>query len=268
MDRDAHALLAGIETFLRGEAKKHARKARSHGRRVEADDLYQEGVLAALSAVPRYDPSRCNFWTFAATRVRGAMFDAIGGTLLANRRQMGHAKARGLAMPAVGGLPEGDAIAARPAAAEGPLPGDRFKAKRVLWYAAGKCSDCGARRRRPGSQMCKACARRRSRYRKRAYRAKVRLVLCRKNACKSPPAPGRVLCPAHLAAASLGQRTYQGKAQSAKPPGACNRGACPDPAAAGRKMCGRHLAMQRKRTAAYQAKARGSDSTPGEVAVA
>jgi hypothetical protein len=271
MDRDAHALLAGIETFLRGEAKKHARKARSHGRRVEADDLYQEGVLAALSVVPRYDPSRCTFWTFAATRVRGAMFDAIGGTLLASRRQIGREAAAGKAVPRVGGLSPAFGAVARP---DPPAPPEKaLKVRGILWYAKGLCINGCNRKRKATAQTCGHCTARQVARQRRVYHAQIAAGLCRRNACRSAPAPGRVLCPHHLRMASDAQKAYQAKANAPKPPGTCRHGLCPEPAAPGRTSCPRHLEMQRRRQAASKARrlpgaARGSDSNPGEVVVA
>ncbi|MCD6550716.1 FliA/WhiG family RNA polymerase sigma factor [Thermotoga sp.] len=44
---------------------------------VEVEDLIQEGILAALSAFERYDPSRASFTTFVMKRVRGAMYDYL-----------------------------------------------------------------------------------------------------------------------------------------------------------------------------------------------
>ncbi|HEY8541647.1 MAG TPA: FliA/WhiG family RNA polymerase sigma factor [Pseudothermotoga sp.] len=45
---------------------------------VELDDLVQEGVLALLSAVRRYDPQKgTNLHAFAVKRVKGAMYDYL-----------------------------------------------------------------------------------------------------------------------------------------------------------------------------------------------
>jgi len=43
-----------------------------------ADDLAQEAFVALISAFKRFDPSRqVNFQSYSATRLRGAMFDAM-----------------------------------------------------------------------------------------------------------------------------------------------------------------------------------------------
>ncbi|ACM23849.1 MULTISPECIES: FliA/WhiG family RNA polymerase sigma factor [Thermotoga] len=44
---------------------------------VEVEDLIQEGILAALSAFERYDPSKASFTTFVIKRVKGAMYDYL-----------------------------------------------------------------------------------------------------------------------------------------------------------------------------------------------
>ena len=45
---------------------------------VQLDDLIQEGVLALLSAVRRYDPTRgSNIYSFAVKRIKGAMYDYL-----------------------------------------------------------------------------------------------------------------------------------------------------------------------------------------------
>ncbi|WP_416376428.1 FliA/WhiG family RNA polymerase sigma factor [Thermotoga petrophila] len=44
---------------------------------VEVDDLIQEGIVAALSSLERYDPSKASFTTFIMKRVKGAMYDYL-----------------------------------------------------------------------------------------------------------------------------------------------------------------------------------------------
>ncbi|WP_233186300.1 FliA/WhiG family RNA polymerase sigma factor [Thermotoga sp. KOL6] len=44
---------------------------------VEVDDLVQEGIVAALSAFERYDPSKASFTTFVMKRIKGAMYDYL-----------------------------------------------------------------------------------------------------------------------------------------------------------------------------------------------
>jgi len=44
---------------------------------VELDDLIQEGVVALLSAIERYDPMRASFKTFVLKRIKGAMYDYL-----------------------------------------------------------------------------------------------------------------------------------------------------------------------------------------------
>lgn len=51
------------------------------------DDLVNEGALACLRAVARYDPARgVDFWTFASHRIKGAMRDWLRW----NRRSAGY----------------------------------------------------------------------------------------------------------------------------------------------------------------------------------
>lgn len=47
------------------------------------DDLYQEGVIALIKLVEKYDPSQGEFARFAYKRVKGAIIDAM-------RREMRH----------------------------------------------------------------------------------------------------------------------------------------------------------------------------------
>ncbi|AIY85577.1 MULTISPECIES: FliA/WhiG family RNA polymerase sigma factor [unclassified Thermotoga] len=44
---------------------------------IEVDDLIQEGIVAALSSLERYDPSKASFTTFIMKRVKGAMYDYL-----------------------------------------------------------------------------------------------------------------------------------------------------------------------------------------------
>ncbi|KUK34099.1 MAG: RNA polymerase, sigma 28 subunit, FliA/WhiG [Thermotoga sp. 47_83] len=44
---------------------------------VEVNDLIQEGIVAALSSLERYDPSKASFTTFIMKRVKGAMYDYL-----------------------------------------------------------------------------------------------------------------------------------------------------------------------------------------------
>jgi RNA polymerase sigma factor (sigma-70 family) len=105
MDRDAHALLAGIEAPLRAEAGKFHRLGRSRGVNIDRDDFYQAGALAALRAAPRYDPARCHFWTFAAPRVRGEMYELVAGNHpMASRQQVRADRRAGRRVPMVGRL--------------------------------------------------------------------------------------------------------------------------------------------------------------------
>jgi len=54
------------------------RIARGYRRlRVDAEDLYQEGILAAFQIAASYDPAEAKPVTFAQQRVRGAMIDFI-----------------------------------------------------------------------------------------------------------------------------------------------------------------------------------------------
>jgi RNA polymerase sigma factor (sigma-70 family) len=67
---DAAGLVAGIERWIVRQA---CRLSRLH-----ADDLAQEGRLAAWAMAGRYDPARgFAFLRFAGTRVRGAMVDYL-----------------------------------------------------------------------------------------------------------------------------------------------------------------------------------------------
>ncbi len=44
---------------------------------VEVDDLIQEGVLALLSSLERYDPKKGSLHNYVMIRIRGAMFDYL-----------------------------------------------------------------------------------------------------------------------------------------------------------------------------------------------
>lgn len=51
---------------------------RSHGRRVEFDDLFNAGVFGLMDAIKAYDPTRgVKFATFCVQRIRGSMGDEI-----------------------------------------------------------------------------------------------------------------------------------------------------------------------------------------------
>jgi len=44
---------------------------------VEVDDLIQEGVLALISSLEKYDPKRASLKTFVLKRIKGAMYDYL-----------------------------------------------------------------------------------------------------------------------------------------------------------------------------------------------
>lgn len=80
---NASTLLATVTPLARCFAARYAR--RSEPNRVEADDLVQVGLTAALELVPDYDPARSTFKTFAADRVRGAILDYVRNNSTFNR---------------------------------------------------------------------------------------------------------------------------------------------------------------------------------------
>lgn len=67
--------LAAVAPYAAWYARRVARALRRL--RLDPDDLYQEGMLAAFRLAPHYDPSGGRPKTFAAARVRGAMIDYV-----------------------------------------------------------------------------------------------------------------------------------------------------------------------------------------------
>lgn len=67
--------LTEIQPKARVVARTLAKKYRRC--RVEADDLFQEAMIAVLRLHPAYDPAAARPWTFASARVLGAMLDYL-----------------------------------------------------------------------------------------------------------------------------------------------------------------------------------------------
>ncbi len=66
-----------VEEFL-PEIKRLAVDLKRHlPQNVEVDDLIQEGALALLSALDRYDPRKGSLKTFVMKRIKGAMLDYL-----------------------------------------------------------------------------------------------------------------------------------------------------------------------------------------------
>lgn len=72
----AREFLARVEPLVRELANKLARKCSPFGT-VDADDLYQEGMVEAWRLAGSFDPSAASPDRFAYHRVRGAMLDHV-----------------------------------------------------------------------------------------------------------------------------------------------------------------------------------------------
>lgn len=74
---DPAAFVAAVAPLVRSLAAKLAARLRGIG--VDADDLAQEGLIAAWRMAPRYDPALASPAAFVFRRVSGAMVDYVRG---------------------------------------------------------------------------------------------------------------------------------------------------------------------------------------------
>jgi RNA polymerase sigma factor for flagellar operon FliA len=71
---DKESMIRSLLPFIKRTAEDLAQTLPPN---VEVDDLIQEGIVAALSSLERYDPSKASFTTFIMKRVKGAMYDYL-----------------------------------------------------------------------------------------------------------------------------------------------------------------------------------------------
>jgi RNA polymerase sigma factor (sigma-70 family) len=77
-DIDVDAFLAEIASKMRIEANANARRWRSFG--VQADDLFQEGMIVAWKMAPDWQPEVSSAWRYVQQRAFGAMIDFVRKT--------------------------------------------------------------------------------------------------------------------------------------------------------------------------------------------
>lgn len=94
---DATKFVDMLAPSVRFLADRLGRKCRWH---VDADDLYQEGLIAVATLAPDYDPEQTKPWSFVWRRVYGAMVDHMRRF---NEFGSGHARraSKGALLPCV-----------------------------------------------------------------------------------------------------------------------------------------------------------------------
>lgn len=113
------SLVDALAPWVRKLANKLA--ARDETRRIDPQDLYQEGLLAVHLLAPAYDPARAKPAAFVGRRVYGAMVDYLRG-----RHELGVTVARRAVRTGEGPAREGLELH-EPETAD-PEPGDDFAA--------------------------------------------------------------------------------------------------------------------------------------------